>query len=110
MAKFVVTKRQNGEFQFNLKAGNGEIILTSEGYAARAGCNTGIESVRKNASDDSKFDQKVSKDNRFYFNLKATNGQIIGVSEMYNTEAAREQGIESVKKNAPAADVADESQ
>ena len=59
MGKFVIAKRKNGEFQFNLKAGNGEIILTSEGYVTRAGCNTGIESVKKNAQEDSKFERKI---------------------------------------------------
>lgn len=109
MGKFVITKRKNREFQFNLNAGNDEIILTSEGYVTRAGCNTGIESVKKNSQDDSKFDRKLSKDKKFYFTLKAANGQIIGVSEMYNTEVACENGVESVRKNAPTAEIVDET-
>lgn len=100
MAKFEITKRKNGEFQFNLKASNGEIILTSEGYAAKYSCKKGIESVRKNSLNDKRFEKKVAKDNRFFFNLKSSNGQVVGTSEMYNSEAAMNKGIASVKKNA----------
>lgn len=109
MGTFVIKKRTNGEFQFDLKAGNGQIILTSEGYNAKAGCENGIESVRKNAQDDAKFERKTSSNGKFYFNLKATNGQIIGKSEMYESEASRDNGIESVKKNAPDAKVDDQT-
>lgn len=107
MGKFEITKRKNGEFQFNLKASNGQVILTSEGYKARSSTINGIESVKKNAQDDSKFERKEAKNGKHYFNLKATNGQIIGTSEMYETEVSRNNGIESVKKNAPDADVKD---
>lgn len=105
MGKFVITKRTNGEFQFNLKAGNGQTILASEGYTTLAACDNGIESVRKNSQEDSRFDRKESTNGKHYFNLKAGNGQIIGNSEMYESVAARENGIESVKKNAPDAAV-----
>ncbi|KGO90850.1 YegP family protein [Flavobacterium suncheonense] len=105
MGSFLITKRANGEFQFVLKAGNGQVILASEGYTTKAACENGIESVRKNSQDDARFDRLESKNGKPYFNLKATNGQIIGNSEMYESVAARENGIESVKKNAPDADV-----
>ena len=108
MGKFIITKRTNGEFQFNLKAGNGQVILTSEGYTTKANCKNSIESVRKNSQDDKKFDRNTSKNGKFYFNLKATNGQIIGTSEMYESESARDNGIASVAKNAPDADVKEE--
>lgn len=107
MGKFEISKRKNGEFQFNLKAGNGQTILTSEGYASKASCNNGIESVRKNSRDESKFECLESKNGKFYFNLKATNGQVIGVSEMYESVSSRKNGIESVMKNAPDATVTD---
>jgi len=107
MGKFVITKRTNGDFQFNLKAGNGQVILTSQGYASKDGCKTGIESVKKNAPDDARYDRKTSSNGKDYFNLTSTNGQIIGSSEMYESTAARENGIESVKKNAPDAEVED---
>ena len=105
MGKFVVSKRKNDEFQFNLKAGNGQIILTSEGYTTRAACDNGIESVRKNSEDDSKYERKTAANGKFYFNLKAGNGQIIGSSQMYEAESGRENGIDSVKTNAPNATV-----
>ena len=107
MGKFVMTTRKNGEFQFNLKAGNGEIILSSEGYTAKASCLNGIESVRKNAPDDNRYERKEAKNGKFFFNLKAANGQIIGTSEMYETAAGRDKGIESVKRNAADATVED---
>jgi uncharacterized protein YegP (UPF0339 family) len=109
MGKFVITKRTNGEFQFNLKAGNGQTILASEGYTTKAACENGIESVRKNSQEDARYDRKESSNGKPYFNLKATNGQIIGNSEMYESVAARENGIESVKKNAPEATIDDQS-
>lgn len=107
MGKFEIKTRKNGEFQFDLKAGNGQVILSSEGYTAKANCHNGIESVRKNSKDDSKFERKTSSNGKPYFNLKATNGQVIGTSEMYESEASRENGIESVKKNAPEAEIVD---
>lgn len=105
MGKFVISTRKNGEFQFNLKAGNGQTILASEGYTTIAACENGIESVRKNSQDDSKFEKLTTKSGQPYFNLKAGNGQVIGNSEMYESTASRDNGIESVKKNAPDATV-----
>lgn len=105
MGKFVISKRTNGEFQFNLKADNNQVILTSEGYTTRAACDNGIESVRKNATDDARYERKRSTNDKYYFNLKATNGQVIGTSEMYESSAAMENGIASVSKNAPNATV-----
>jgi hypothetical protein len=107
MGKFVISKRTNGEFQFRLKASNGQEILASEGYTTRAACENGIESVRKNAPEDARYERLVSKNEKPYFNLKATNGQVIGTSELYESTAARDNGIESVKKNAPDATVED---
>ena len=107
MGKFVITKRANGEFQFNLKANNGQTILASEGYVTKANCLNGIESVKRNSQDDSKFDSKTSSNGKPYFNLKATNGQIIGNSEMYESVAAKDNGIASVKNNAPDATIDD---
>ncbi len=109
MGKFVITKRANGEFQFNLKAGNGQVILASEGYTTKAACENGIESVKKNSQDDARFERLTSKNGKFYFLLKATNGQAIGSSEMYESVASRDNGIESVKKNAPEGEVDDQS-
>lgn len=105
MGKFVISTRKNGEFQFNLKAANGQVILTSEGYSSESGCKNGIESVKKNAGSDERYDRKSSTGGKFYFNLKAANGQIIGSSEMYESALGRDGGIASVKANAPDAAV-----
>lgn len=108
MGKFVVTTRKNGEFQFNLKASNGQVILTSEGYSTKSACLNGIESVKKNAVNADKFEVKVAKNGKPFFNLKATNGQVIGASQMYASETTMKAGIASVMKNAPEADVVEE--
>jgi hypothetical protein len=105
MAKFEIYTDKKGEFRFRLKAANGQIILVSEGYKAKASCINGIESVRKNSQLDDKFERLESKNGKPYFNLKATNGQVIGTSEMYEATSGMENGIASVKKNAPKAEV-----
>jgi len=109
MGKFVITTDKSGQFRFNLKAGNGQTILSSEAYKTKASCNNGIESVQKNSQDDGKFERLTAKNGSPYFNLKATNGQVIGTSEMYSGNDAMENGIASVKKNAPDASVEDNS-
>ncbi|MBP4138143.1 YegP family protein [Flavobacterium geliluteum] len=109
MGKFAITTRANGEFQFNLKAGNGQTILSSEGYSSKAACLNGIESVKTNSQIDERFDKKESSNGKPYFNLKAANGQIIGNSEMYESTAARDNGIASVKTNAPDATIDDQT-
>ena len=105
MAKFEISVRKNGEFQFNLKASNGEIILTSEGYTTKAACLNGAESVKKNAVEEKRFEKMVAKNGKPYFTLKATNGQVIGQSQMYASERNRDNGIASVMKNAPVAEI-----
>lgn len=101
MGKFVVSVRKDGDFQFNLLATNGQVILTSQGYNSKASCLNGIESVKKNAQDEARFDKKVAKNGKPYFNLVATNGQVIGASQMYASERTMLAGIQSVKRNAP---------
>lgn len=105
--KFVIQKDKAGEFRFNLKAGNGEIILSSEGYSSLQGCTNGIESVRTNAPNDERYQRKETESGKFRFNLIAGNYQVIGTSQMYASESGRDNGIESVKKNAPDAVVED---
>ena len=122
MGKFVVRKTNTG-IKFDLKAGNGEVIATSEVYASEAACKNGVESVRKNApvanvenqtvegyaeQKHPKFEIYTDKAGEFRVRLKATNGQIIAVSEGYKAEASCLNGIESVKKNAPEAPVVEE--
>jgi len=109
MGKFVISEGKSGKYRFSLKASNGQEILGSEAYNSKSACENGIESVRKNSQNDALYDKKTAKDGSPYFNLKATNGQVIGTSEMYKSISAMENGIESVKKNAPDAAVDDQS-
>jgi uncharacterized protein len=109
MATFIITTRTNGEFQFNLHAENDEIILTSEGYTTKSSCKNGIQSVQHHASEDELYEQNTSADNQFYFNLKASNGQVIGTSEMYETQEACDQGVQAVKQQAVEASTDDQS-
>lgn len=102
---FEIYTDKAGEFRFRLKAKNGQAILASEGYKAKTSCQNGIESVKKNSQDDARFERNETTNGKFKFNLKATNGQVIGTSEIYESKAAMENGIESVKKNAPEAEV-----
>ena len=115
MGKFVITLRKNGEFQFNLKASNGQTILTSEGYSTKSACMNGIKSVMKNApiaaledqtvegfekAKNPKFEVYVDKAGEFRFRLKAANGEIIATGEGYKAKKSCLNGIESIRKNA----------
>jgi len=92
---------------FNLKARNGLFILTSQAYRTKAGCLNGIDSVKRNAPADINYDRFRSGNEKYYFNLKAANEEIIGTSEMYESSSAREIGVDSVKINAPEATIED---
>lgn len=105
MGKFVISIRKNGDFQFNLKATNGQVILSSQGYKSKASCLNGVESVKKNSQNIERFEKKVAANGKPYFNLMATNGQIIGSSQMYASEVTCNNGIASVMKNAPEAPI-----
>lgn len=105
--KYVLALAANGEFVFNLKAGNSQTILTSETYKTKKSALAGIESVRKNGVMDSRFERRVAKDGRPYFVLKASNGQEIGRSQMYASAATMATGIASVMKNAADAPLVD---
>ena len=122
MGKFAVKTVKTG-IKFNLKANNGEIIAVSEVYTTKSACLNGIESVRKNApiapvedqtvegftvEKNPKFEVYVDKAGEFRFRLKARNGEIIAASEGYKAKASCLNGIESVKKNAPDAEVVEE--
>jgi uncharacterized protein len=105
--KFELKKTPKGAFMFNLRASNGEIILTSETYKGKAGAKNGIKSVKANAVMADHFKRLKSKKNEPYFVLRAGNNQVIGRSEMYASDKAMESGIVSVLKNAPDAPVND---
>lgn len=107
--KYVISKQSNGQYHFVLKAGNGETILSSESYTTHASCDKGIASVRANSPTDARYERKLSSNNKPYFVLKAGNHEIIGTSELYNSDAARENGIDAVKQNGPTAPVEDNS-
>ncbi|MDB5742873.1 MAG: hypothetical protein JWR68_1188 [Polaromonas sp.] len=104
---FELKKSSNNQYHFSLQAGNGQTILSSEMYAAKASALGGIESVKKNAADDSRYNRLVGKNGAPYFTLSAANHQVIGQSEMYSSEGARDKGIESCKANGPNATVND---
>lgn len=119
MGKFVV-KETNTGIKFDLKAGNGEVIATSQVYASKDACLNGIESVKKNSvvanledqtvegyetAKNPKFEVYTDKAGEFRFRLTATNGQIIATGEGYKSKAGCMNGIESIKKNAPDAPV-----
>lgn len=107
MAKFEIYQRKNGEYQFNLRAGNGQVIFTSEGYTTLSNAKNGVESVRRNSSNPARFEKLQARDGRPYFAMKTTNGEVIGVSQMYSTATGRNKGIASVQRNAPIAEVVD---
>ena len=102
--KFELKVSKNGKYHFNLLAGNGQIILSSEMYESKSAAENGIASVSKNAADEGRFERRESAKGDPYFVIKAGNGQEIGRSEMYSSKASMENGIESVKKNAPDAE------
>jgi uncharacterized protein len=105
--KFEVKTAKSGQTHFNLLAGNGQIILQSEMYESKASALNGIASIQKNAGMDDRYDRLVSKSGKPYFVIKAGNHQVIGQSQQYESDAGRDNGIESVKKNAPDAEVVD---
>jgi len=106
--KFQLFKDQAGEFRFRLRARNGEIILrSSEGYNSKQGCQGGIASVKINAPFDERYDRRTATNGQYYFILRGRNGEALGMSEMYQTTAGRENGIAAVKRDAPGAPTED---
>lgn len=96
---FELKKAKNGQFIFNLKAGNGQVIMTSEMYTTKSAAENGMESVRKNCGEEKRFERKVASNGKFYFSLDAANGQSIGKSQMYKSLSGRNNGIKSVMTN-----------
>lgn len=103
--RFEIKKDKAGEFRFNLLANNGQVILSSEGYARKEGCLNGIESVRRHSAEGRFFERVISANGRYRFVLKAANGEIIGTSQPYVDVAGMENGIASVRFHAPGAEV-----
>ena len=107
--KFEVYKDKAGEFRLRLKAGNGQNILGSEGYSAKASCMNGIESVKKNSQNPDRFEKKETASGKFTFRLCASNGQCIGTSQTYDSESGCSNGMKSVAESAPGAAVDDQT-
>lgn len=108
MGKFeIYQSEKNEEYYFRLKAGNGEIILNSLGYNSKSSAENGVESVRINSQTKERYVEKETSDKRYYFNLKAGNGQVIGSSLLYKSESGMNNGIASVGKNAYDAEIED---
>ena len=105
--KYVVETGMDGRFYFRLQAENGEPVLSSEGYELKAGWDNGIELVKENAPLAKRYERKTSVNGKPFFVLKASNGELIGKSEIYETKASRESGILAVKRVAPAAPIED---
>ncbi|MBK7709053.1 MAG: YegP family protein [Acidobacteria bacterium] len=105
--KFEIKQSAKGKFHFNLKAGNGQVILSSEMYESKSACTNGIESIRKNGGDAGRFEKRNNSKGEPYFILKSGNHQEIGRSEYYSSDSACQNGIDSVMKNAPDAEVVD---
>lgn len=115
MGKFVVSAAKNGGYHFVLKAGNGEVIASSETYSSLDACKNGVESVRKNCGShiedqtskkavplaNPKFEIYLDKKGEFRFRLKAVNGEVIATSEGYTAKSSCKNGVDSVRKNAP---------
>lgn len=100
---YEIKSNEQGQYSFVLKAANSEVILRSESYESRAAAENGVESVRVNSALDERYERLDAVDGRSYFNLRAANHQVIGTSQMYRSPAGRDKGIESVRRNAPAA-------
>lgn len=104
---FELDKSVNSQYKFVLKAGNGEVILTSELYTSKSAAENGIASVQANCKLNERYELKDSSNGKFYFNLKAANHQVIGTSQMYAFKQSRDVGIASVKTNGTTATIKD---
>lgn len=107
-AKYHLKRASDGQFHFSLHASNGEIVLSSELYKAKASARDGIEAVRQNAHRDGAFELKVALNGKHYFVLKASNGQVIGQSQMYANRINAEGGVAAVKRYASDAGISDD--
>ena len=102
---FKIRQNKVGEYLFSLHSGNGQELMYSEPYLSIASCNNAIESVRRNSLREEAFQKKTTSNGKYYFWLKAQNGQIMTTSGYYESENQRDNGILSVMKNAPDAKI-----
>lgn len=106
---FEVFTDKSGEFRFRLKAGNGQTVLSSQGYSSKASAMNGIESVKTNAADEGRFDRMETAGGQFRFNMKAKNNQVIGTSQNYDSASGRDNGVAAVARAADGASVVDQT-
>jgi len=107
--KFEVYKDKAGEYRFRLKAANGQNILTSEGYGKKTSCMNGVESVKKNSQNPDRIVKKTTPSGKYRFNIIASNGQVVGASQNYDSESGCRSGMKSVAECAPGASVDDQT-
>lgn len=105
--KYVLHPAGDAQFHWDLKGANARTILSSQLYASKASAEAGIKSCRTNSGDDARYERLTSKDSSPYFVLKAANGEVLGTSQMYSSESARDQGISSCRENGPAGTIQD---
>jgi len=105
MSIFVCTTRGDDEHQFSLQTRDGGVLLSSEGYSSKSGRDHGIRSVQENSIYYRRYETRRSKDNRYFFNMKARNGQVIGTSRMYRTPGTRDAAINTIVEGARTAQV-----
>ena len=105
--KFQIYQTKTGKYRFRLCAVNGQVILTSQSYAAKSSALNGAESVKKNSQSESQFVVGEAKNGTHFFNLKAANSQVIGTSQMYKTKASCKNGVKAVGRDAPKAGTED---
>ncbi len=106
---FEVFTDKSGEFRFRLKAGNGQTVLSSQGYASKASAMKGIESVKNNAADEGRFESTETAGGKFRFTMKAKNNQVIGNSQNYDSASGRDNGIAAVARASDGASVVDQT-
>lgn len=109
MGKFVISKTTDGKFKFDLVDHKGNVILAGKKYLQKSMCKNGIESVKENSPDKSKYKCKRTSNNKTLFSLKSINGKIIGTSQIYEDKTSRDEAIAFIKKKAPTAPVEDHS-
>ena len=105
--KFQIYTGNNGKFYFRLTARNGQNVLSSQGYASKASCKNGIESVKNNGTSDDRFEVKEATNGKFFFSLLAGNKQVIGKSQMYANKKTCMGGVAAVQRVAAEAGVED---
>jgi len=108
VGKYEISNSRGGETYFNLKATNGQVVLTSLMFTSADECATAIDSARESCIDDNMYERKISSNNKHFFSLKGSNGRVIGTSEMYESATNMEKGIASVKRNGVSTNIARE--